>query len=625
MMKRYVVFCLWLVLCTVANAQKADVTVLIDSTDVNVVDIGYYSCVHHQKLILHNANGASMASVIIGMDPNTELSRFEYVMTDLDGKVLRTVKKSELRRFEYSSELATDFYRLIAEVTPPTYPVIITRTEKTIRNGNVMTYPAFFPQKTYGMSVDHAVYQIEWPDDKVDVRCKGMNFAASPSVRQSGKKKMLRYTLDGLNPMSRIPFAPNLDELVPYVLFAPEQISYFGTTGSMESWKSFGRWHYGLARGRDYLPEPQQQKIRELTKDCKTEREKIARIYDFLGQTTRYVAMELGIGGYQPALANSVMQMGFGDCKGLSNYMHALLKAVGIESRLVAIGTDEPHLILDFANVNQLNHMILAVMLEQGKDTLWIECTNPKLPVGYVHPGISGHDALWLDQDECRLVTLPEYADSLNLHHANISITLHDDASADVVASEAFFNHRYAEKRFLLNEKEQDQRRDISSWYKLPNTSFGNITIKDACKPFATPQINTHLEGTCAKYANITGRRMFVPVNPLHKDIPPLSTQNSPLSQHLPMMIRHGHRDTDEIKIKLPEGYTIESLPAEVDIDEDFVSFHQKVTQEPNCLRISLTLEMRRGTYPPEARQRLLDMQRTVQKAYNARMVLIRN
>ena len=613
------------VFCAMTNAQKADVVVLLDSTSVKVKTLSYYSCEHHQKFMLMNSNNANLANIVIGMDNDTELSRFEYVMTDALGNVLRKVKKSELQRFEYSRDLATDYYRLIAEVTPPSYPVIITKTEKIIRNANVLSYPSFWPQKQYGMNVSKAVYQIEWPEDEVNIRYKSMNMSAVPEVEQVGRNKTLRFTLTNLAPLTRVPYAPSLDEQAPYALFVPEIFSYYGTTGSMSSWSSFGSWNHGLTVDRQLLPESHLEKVREVIADCHTEREKIAKLYEYMGKNTRYVSLQLGIGGYQPATAVSVANTGMGDCKGLSNYMYTLLKDVGIDSRLVVIGTEDPKLISGFANVNQLNHMVLAVMLEQGKDTVWLECTNSKLSPGYIHEGISGHEALLLSSDGCHIVRVPEYADSLNLRHTDVRIAIRHDASADVTIDEVFNNHRYSDKFHLLKEKEQEQRTAISSWYKLPNTSFGSIYVKDSSKPFDNAQLKTHLDGVCAKYANLTGRRLFVPINPSHKGFSPVVIADTLSSKRLQMKISHGYRNEDDILIEIPRGCSVESLPANMDIEEEFGAFHQHVVLEDGRLRISQVFDIHRGTYAPEARKRLVEMQRNVQKAYNSRVVLVRD
>ena len=148
--------------------------------------------------------------------------------------------------------------------------------------------------------------------------------------------------------------------------------------------------------------------------------------------------------------------------------------------------------------------------------------------------------------------------------------------------------------------------------------------MKDSSKPFDTAQLKTHLDGVCAKYANLTGRRLFVPINPSHKGFLPVVIADTLSSKRLPMKITHGYRNEDEILIEIPEGCSIESLPANIDIVDEFGAFHQHVALENGHLRVSLVLDMHRGTYTPESRQRLLEMQRSVQKAYNSRVVLVK-
>ena len=66
---------------------------------------------------------------------------------------------------------------------------------------------------------------------------------------------------------------------------------------------------------------------------------------------TRYASIQLGIGGYKPAPAMEVSEKGYGDCKGLTNYMSALLKEAGITSYYTWVKS----------GANRIHHSIIRV------------------------------------------------------------------------------------------------------------------------------------------------------------------------------------------------------------------------------------------------------------------------
>ena len=81
----------------------------------------------------------------------------------------------------------------------------------------------------------------------------------------------------------------------------------------MSSWQKYGEWQYRLLDERDLLTEPFRAKLHELTANCATDRDKVKAIYDYLAKTTRYVSIQLGIGGLQPIAAADVCRTGFGE------------------------------------------------------------------------------------------------------------------------------------------------------------------------------------------------------------------------------------------------------------------------------------------------------------------------
>ncbi|WP_296108935.1 transglutaminase family protein [uncultured Alistipes sp.] len=118
-----------------------------------------------------------------------------------------------------------------------------------------------------------------------------------------------------------------LIDLVPVVYAVPHRFEYEKTQGSMENWESYGRWQCSLLEGRDLLPEELRAEVHRRTDALGTPREKVRALYDYLGETTRYISIQLGIGGLQPMPAEEVFRTKFGDCKALSNYLKACLRS----------------------------------------------------------------------------------------------------------------------------------------------------------------------------------------------------------------------------------------------------------------------------------------------------------
>lgn len=290
-----------------------------------------------------------------------------------------------------------------------------------------------------------ATYRIELPAGQGcryrELNTQGKGIEVKESTGADGQQ-VIEATASKLSPIIKEPFGPDFAELFPRVYFAPSAFKYDKSEGDMSSWQKYGEWQYQLLNGRDLLTEPFRTKLHELTASCTTDRDKVKAIYDYLAKTTRYVSIQLGIGGLQPIAAADVCRTGFGDCKGLSNYTRAMLKELGIASTYTVISTTNERLLPDFSSANQMNHVILQVPLPQ--DTLWLECTNPSLPFGYVHQDIAGHDALLIEPTGGQMYRLPTYPDSLNTQHIVANITLSPTAEARIEVNEIsrIFNMR---------------------------------------------------------------------------------------------------------------------------------------------------------------------------------------
>ena len=222
------------------------------------------------------------------------------------GNVIRKIKKSELKITEYSDGLVSDDYYYFFEYTPSRYPVTITYEWEIKNSDGLIGYPSFVPQKSYNQSVAQASYRILTPADN-PCRYRAINMQAEVRQQQTADGNWLtEVKVQSLPAIKKEPYSPSLSELLPRIYFTPLNFSFERTKGSMESWQSYGEWQYQLLSGRDQLPSTLKEELEKRTASCNTPYEKIAAIYQYLASTTRYVSIQLGIGGLQPIAAADV-------------------------------------------------------------------------------------------------------------------------------------------------------------------------------------------------------------------------------------------------------------------------------------------------------------------------------
>ena len=592
-----------------ANAQKATVE---ESTDIICDGPGH--AIQHFKGVttIHNEHGASMAVFVCSCSKHDKLTSFKGQVTDASGRVIHKFKESELKKTEYSPYLAVDDYRMYLDYTPPFYPVTVTYEWTIESRDNLIEFPSFCPQSDYDVSVKKAIYSLKVPKSmKIRYALQNINNKVSVS---DGDKNTQVFTLqvDSLPALKQEPYSRQLREKLPLARFAPTNFEYYGTKGSLNSWADYGKWEYSLIQDRDQLTDAERQELHQLTDGLKTDRDKVEAIYKRLEKSTRYVAILLGIGGQQPAPASDVSKSGFGDCKGLSNYMRAMLKEIGIPSNYTTISTINRRLQKDYASVGQLNHVILQVPLQN--DTLWLECTNPQLPMGYVHEDIAGHDAIEVSEAGGRLVRLPVYPDSTNLMHSDININLSEQGAASINISQSVLNHQYESYIPLLKADEKDRQKYLQKIVHAPQAEIGKVDIQES-----GAKITLDAEIKSQKYATKTGQRLFVPICPLHRGY----TVPNANSERVEDIWRDmGYLDTDDITITIPEGYAIEAGPKGVSIDQPFASFSFSIQADDNTIHIKNRLLMKSGIFPKSQYAQLADFIRSINSAYNQKVVL---
>ena len=175
---------------------------------------------------------------------------------------------------------------------------------------------------------------------------------------------------------------------------------------SFQSWDEVGKWFNGLLSSRIVVTPQIQAKADELTRNAKTDPEKIQAIYDFVSTKFRYIGIALGIGRYQPHEAADVLGNDYGDCKDKHTLFAALLAAEHISAYPALIGSTSK-LDREMPSPQQFDHVITAI--PQGFGYLFLDTTPEVAPYGFLIAELRDKEALVIpDHGPASLVRTPK-------------------------------------------------------------------------------------------------------------------------------------------------------------------------------------------------------------------------
>lgn len=566
-------------------------------------------------VLILDEEGAAASHFACYTDQFRNLVRFQGKIYDGKGNVISKIKRGDLKISGLFDGLASDDKLAFYECPQKNYPFTI-EYEWTIKSrSGWLSYPLFCPVEFWNQSLGQASYILDLPESK-RIHVKPVHFSGTYSEKNIGGRIIRKWASASSGAYVREPFGPTLHELLPLVYIGPESFIYDKYSGSQQSWESLGLWLNGLQENRCELSENQKLQILELTKDLKSDREKIKRLYEHLGETTRYVSIQLGIGGLQPMPAQEVGKVGFGDCKALTNYMKAMLQSIGIPSIYTVISTEYPRLYLDYPSPQQMNHVILCV--PQAKDSLWLECTNPKVPFGYLHAGIAGHDAFLIKPEGGQIVRLPYYADTLHAQSNVVTVDLKDSPNTTAVVRCKSFAEQYENETYLLYKDKKELFDTFRKRVDLPQVEVSDVRLQEHKNELPFLLETYRISGM---YGNKVGSRIFVPVNPFRN----ISFVSTDKACKYDINIREGYVDTDTIILHLPQGYQLESLPASEFVKTRFGTFSSEIKSGGDTLMIMQRFYLKKDVYPSDSRKELTDFLGVVKKAYNGKFVLKKN
>jgi hypothetical protein len=572
----------------------------------------------HMVITILEKNGDEFGQIVLPYDKSRKISALSGRIYNMSGMPDDKLKNDDIQDLNYTSAGAIyDDLRLKAATFKVTsYPYTVEYNYEIEYNG-LIGYPDWQPLPDYRFSVEKSSFSISCPDS-MSIRYREFHLPGDcRSEKHEKGSHYYEWTVKSLVALREEPVSPRLYLETPRVITAPVKFIYDGHAGSMKTWKDFGQWISGLNEGRDELPAQRQIEIREIVKNMKDTVQSVRKLYEYMQNRTHYVGIQLGIGGYQPFPAETVDRLGYGDCKALSNYMKALLNAVGIPSIYTIAGTayNQGIIMSDFPTINQSNHAILCVPLKS--DTLWLECTSQTIPCGYLGNSTAGRKVLNITPQGGKVVSTPLLTADHNSQVCNADVQVNADGSIQAKVKTKYQGYQYDNVSHNLTESKKEQEKSL--YEKLSITGLILSDVSYEVTKDKIPQAVEMFTLSTPSFGAKTGSRLFLPVNIFNqiKSIP-ARVENRRLSVYR----EYAYSDKDSIIFHLPQGFTPESIPKDKTISTDFGEYSTNITLKDNKLSYIRILKMNRGTWPKERYSELVEFYSAIVSADKVKLVM---
>jgi hypothetical protein len=598
--------------------KDANAIYRLDEGTLDIISPSKYNFRTHQVITLLNSEAAHHLRQTLFYDKFEKIENVVFKIYDAFGSLVKTYQKKNFETKDYLDNISlyTDDKILFIEAAAPGYPCTIeVLSEKTVSSYIALpSWTIASPEE----SVEYSSFTVNVPAS-FDLKHRELNIDLKAEVNNSGDLKTYKWTTKNVTALKYEADSYGFYNF-PRIEIAPQIFEYDGFKGELKSWQTFGAWNYPLYEEDKPFTKEDIQKIEALVSTCKTDRDKIKVLYNYLKQTTRYVSIQLGIGGFKPFPVKYVNDKKYGDCKALTNYMRYLLKTVGIKAypALVNAGYNKMPADINFPS-QRFNHVILCVPLE--KDTVWLECTSNKNEPGFLGSFTEDKYALLLTEKGGVLVSTPKSTCTNNVLSTKSIISL-DAEGGSYIKGNVFCTGDFWDLFYEVMQQGQDSKKNtfISYLhYKIPEKFEMNERPDSA----NGKQFDLTLSYE-QQYEFKTGNKFFLKPRLTmlsDEDIKPVAARKFDYIFEFP------YNKIDTTVYILAPGTTVDKLPLKKQIENEYASYTNEYIKNEAGTVVTIigNLCLKKRIIPPAEYLKVADFFQVVNRSENEKFIVLKN
>lgn len=587
---------------------------LLDETITTVTDDGEIRTRRRRAWKILNTAGRDLGYVAIHFDSETRLYDFRAWSISPSGEEYQVKERDAVESAAFDGELYADNKIKVVRI-PAADPGSIVAFEYEQRERPAGLQDTWWFQGADPVRVARytLILPAGWTHEE-----RWINAEARPPQLAGTTSTWELQEIAGVKDEPGMPSRSAVEGRMSINFIPPQQDRLKGRLH--RNWNELGAWYSQIVAGRQLVTPALKSKTAELTAGKKSAFDKIRALAAFAQREVRYVAVEIGIGSYQPHAAGDVFANRYGDCKDKVTVLATMLREAGVESYYVLVNTTRGVIDPGFASLIGMNHVIIAIQLPaDAPEGLLTVIKHPKLgklllfdPTNSTTP--LGHLPGYLQESRGLLVSdgggelIPIAAEPPEASQLRITAKLKLDAAGALEGdvTEVRTGSLAANMRSFLKSKNDQERMQFMEkrlTHDLTQSVLRDLVVQNADDIDQDLVIRYHV--AAESYARRPAGMLLVRPRVIGRKAESIVDLKDR---------RYGYEmwgtslETDEIEIALPPGFVPDELPPPQNLTSPVVVYSSEVKGDGGVLRYQRQYRVRGVAVPREG---LVELNRT--------------
>lgn len=596
--------------------KNASAVIRNESTVVEINKIDEIVYKNLSVITILNKDAISYSIPKIFYEKGDVISNVKVTIFDDKGAKMKSFSKSDFSDMAANSQgtFYSDNRVMALPYTPTSFPYTVEFSYEQ-KDQNTVFIPDFTPFDSYNISLQKSSFKII-NKSGINLRSKTYDSPfqyAAVQIQDNGNEKL--YTYQNIPAIDNAELVPNPQKILPKVSFSLDQFNLVGKKGNITSWKDFGLWYHNNLLTPVSVSTPQiKSEIAALHLSGSTE-EKVKKIYQYMQSKTRYIFVALGIGGWQPMMPDEVQKKGYGDCKGLSNYMKTLLDEAGIPSYYAIINSNSSPISFDVDFPKMAgNHVILVVPTEKGN--IWLENTSQDIAFNHLSYSTTDRNILAVKSTGIDIMETPSYTSQQSKEKQVLTVQINPDKTITGKGKFSYTGNQYDFNLFYVSLSQKEKNDAVKS--KFSHLNFENVEMNNFTNNKDLASIDFDLNFKASNYSKAMGDSFIFRAVPIYSS----GFYHTDENRQLPFENRFSYEDDYEIEYQIPTNYVVEEMPQNGLITSDFGTYLISFVKKEDKIIVKRSVNIKKGIYSKEKYNEYVNFRKKIISADNSKILI---